>query len=137
MWGGARRARGGQPMRSVRMRILATLLVLAGVGVGGWQLLPSQENTDRTIEVGTTDEVTSLDPAGAYDAGSWALFSNVFQSLLTFEPGGTSPVPDAARSCDFVGSQPTTYRCTLRTGLAFPSGRTMTAEDVKYSFDRV
>jgi len=77
-------------MRSVRMRILATLLVLAGVGVGGWQLLPSQENTDRTIEVGTTDEVTSLDPAGAYDAGSWALFSNVFQSLLTFEPGAAA-----------------------------------------------
>ena len=124
-------------MRSVRMRILAALLVLAGVGVGGWQLMPSQGNTDRTIEVGTTDEVTSLDPAGAYDAGSWALFSNVFQSLLTFEPGGASPVPDAARSCGFVGSQLTTYRCTLRTGLAFPSGRTMTAEDVKYSFERV
>jgi peptide/nickel transport system substrate-binding protein len=124
-------------MRSVRMRILATLLVLAGVGVGGWQLLPSQENTDRTIEVGTTDEVTSLDPAGAYDAGSWALFSNVFQTLLTFEPGGASPVPDAARSCDFVDTQLTVYRCKLRAGLTFPSGRTMTAEDVKYSFDRV
>ncbi|MEU6255980.1 ABC transporter substrate-binding protein [Streptomyces sp. NPDC047043] len=124
-------------MRSVRMRILATLLVLAGVGVGGWQLLPSQKDSDRTITVGTTDEVTALDPAGAYDAGSWALFSNVFQSLLTFEPGGAAPVPDAARSCGFVGGGLTTYRCKLRPGLTFPSGRTMTAEDVKYSFDRV
>ncbi|WP_405869844.1 ABC transporter substrate-binding protein [Streptomyces sp. NBC_00005] len=124
-------------MRSVRMRILATLLVLAGVGVGGWQLLPSQEDNDKTITVGTTDQVTSLDPAGAYDAGSWALFSNVFQSLLTFEPGGTSPVPDAAESCGFVGSRLTTYRCRLRAGLTFPSGRAMTAQDVKYSFDRV
>jgi peptide/nickel transport system substrate-binding protein len=124
-------------MRSVRMRILATLLVLAGVGVGGWQLMPSQQSTDKTIRVGTTDAVTALDPAGAYDAGSWALFSNVFQSLLTFEPGGTVPVPDAAQSCDFVGSQLTTYRCTLRAGLTFPSGRAMTADDVKYSFDRV
>lgn len=78
-------------MRSVRIRILATLLVLAGVGVGGWQLLPAQENSGKTITVGTTDAVTSLDPAGAYDAGSWALFSNVFQSLLTFEPGGAAP----------------------------------------------
>ena len=89
-------------MRSVRMRILATLLVLAAVGVGGWQLLPAQDD-ERTITVGTTDAVTSLDPAGAYDAGSWALFSNVFQSLLTFEPGGATPVPDAAKSCGFVG----------------------------------
>ncbi|MFE9023036.1 ABC transporter substrate-binding protein [Streptomyces sp. NPDC007808] len=119
------------------MRILASLLVLAAVGVGGWQLWSSQQGEDRTITVGTTDAVTSLDPAGAYDAGSWALFSNVFQSLLTFEPGGVTPVPDAARSCGFVGSQLRTYRCELREGVTFPSGRAMTAEDVKYSFDRV
>ncbi|MEU3980378.1 ABC transporter substrate-binding protein [Streptomyces sp. NPDC026672] len=124
-------------MRSVRMRILATLLVLGAVGVGGWQLLPSQEDKGKTISVGTTDAVTSLDPAGAYDAGSWALFSNVFQSLLTFEPDGVTPVPDAAKSCAFVGTGLKTYRCELRSGLDFPSGRAMTAEDVKYSFDRV
>ncbi|MEU8970926.1 ABC transporter substrate-binding protein [Streptomyces monashensis] len=119
------------------MRILVTLLVLAVVGIGGWQLLPSQENKNKTITVGTTDAVTDLDPAGAYDAGSWALFSNVFQSLLTFDPGGVTPVPDAARSCAFQGSDLKTYRCTLRSGITFPSGRKMTAEDVKYSFDRV
>ncbi|MDF3298281.1 ABC transporter substrate-binding protein [Streptomyces tropicalis] len=124
-------------MRSVRLRILMTLLVVAVVGVGGWQILPAQGNGNRTITVGTTDAVTSLDPAGAYDAGSWALFSNVFQSLLTFEPGGPSPVPDAARACAYVGSGLRTYRCELRPGLTFPSGRAMTAEDVKYSFDRV
>ncbi|MBL1081371.1 peptide-binding protein [Streptomyces actinomycinicus] len=119
------------------MRILVTLLVLAVVGIGGWQLLPAQGSGNRTITVGTTDAVTALDPAGAYDAGSWALFSNVFQSLLTFEPGGTEPVPDAARSCAFEGSGLKSYRCTLRSGITFPSGREMTAEDVKYSFERV
>jgi len=124
-------------MRSVRVRILATLLVLAAVGAGAWQLLPAKESSNKTITVGTTDAVTSLDPAGAYDAGSWALFSNVFQSLLTFEPGGVAPVPDAAKSCAFVGTGLRTYRCTLRDDLTFPSGRKMTAEDVKYSFERV
>ncbi|MER5904741.1 ABC transporter substrate-binding protein [Streptomyces mirabilis] len=124
-------------MRSVRIRILAVLVVLAAVGVGGWQLLPSKENHNRTLTVGTTDAVTSLDPAGAYDAGSWALFSNVFQSLLTFEPGGAAPVPDAAKSCGFVGAGLQTYVCTLRDDLTFPSGSKVTAEDVKFSFDRV
>jgi peptide/nickel transport system substrate-binding protein len=124
-------------MRSVRMRILVTLVVLAIVGIGGWQLLPSQENKNKTITVGTTDAVTSLDPAGAYDAGSWALYNNVFQSLLTFEPDGVKPVPDAAQSCAFTDSGLQTYRCVMRDGITFPSGRTMTAEDVKYSFDRV
>ncbi|TVZ93414.1 peptide/nickel transport system substrate-binding protein [Streptomyces sp. BK340] len=124
-------------MRSFRMRILVTLLVLAVVGIGGWQLLPSQTDKNKTISVGTTDAVTSLDPAGAYDAGSWALFSNVFQTLLTFEPGGVQPIPDAAKSCGFVGSGLKTYQCRLRDDITFPSGRKMTAEDVRYSFERV
>ncbi|GHH86342.1 ABC transporter substrate-binding protein [Streptomyces capitiformicae] len=124
-------------MQSVRLRILASLLVLAIAAVGGWQLMPAQRDENRTITVGTTDTITSLDPAGAYDAGSWALFGNVFQSLLTFEPGAATPVPDAARSCEFVGNALTVYRCTLRDGLTFPSGRTMTGLDVKYSFERV
>ncbi|MGW1271024.1 ABC transporter substrate-binding protein [Streptomyces sp. NPDC002491] len=119
------------------MRILLTLLVLAVIGAGGWQLLPSKEKSDATITVGTTDTVTSLDPAGAYDAGSWALFSNVFQSLLTYEPGGVSPVPDAARSCSFAQGSLVTYTCELRDDLAFPDGDKVTAEDVKFSFDRV
>ncbi|MEU2062309.1 ABC transporter substrate-binding protein [Streptomyces sp. NPDC013455] len=124
-------------MRSVRMRILVTLLVLAVAGIGGWQLLPSQGNENRAVTVGTTDGITALDPAGAYDSGSWALFGNVFQTLLTFDPGGVEPVPDAATGCAFQGSGLRTYRCTLRPGITFPSGRALTAEDVKYSFDRV
>ncbi|RZU17198.1 ABC transporter substrate-binding protein [Streptomyces sp. BK239] len=124
-------------MRSVRMRILVTSSVLAVVAVGGWQLLPARGGPGKAIRVGTTDTVTSLDPAGAYDAASWALFSNVFQSLLTYEPGGTTPVPDAAESCAFSAGGLTTYRCRLRDDLTFPSGRELTAEDVKYSFDRV
>ncbi|MFE2580747.1 ABC transporter substrate-binding protein [Streptomyces sp. NPDC059378] len=124
-------------MRSVRGRILATLLVLAAVAAGGWQLLPAKSGKDGTITVGTTDNVTSLDPAGAYDAGSWALYSNVFQSLLTFEPGGGDPVPDAAESCSFPDGGLHTYQCRLRKDVTFPSGRVMTAEDVKFSFDRI
>ncbi|MFD6907104.1 ABC transporter substrate-binding protein [Streptomyces sp. NPDC060077] len=123
-------------MSSVQKRRLAWLLVLAVVGVTGWILLP-EETSGETIKVGTTDAATSLDPAGAYDAGSLALFSNVFQTLLTVEPGGAEPVPDAARSCAFTGAGLRTYRCELRDGLTFPSGREMTAQDVKFSFDRV
>ncbi|MEV7374580.1 ABC transporter substrate-binding protein [Streptomyces sp. NPDC090301] len=125
-------------MRStVRLRILITCGVLVAAGVGGWQLLPSDGGRTDPISVGTTDEVTSLDPAGAYDAGSWAMYSNVFQSLLTFKPGFTTPVPDAAESCRFEGSKLTTYRCTLRDDLSFSNGRKITAEDVEYSFERM
>ncbi|MER6615218.1 ABC transporter substrate-binding protein [Streptomyces xantholiticus] len=124
-------------MRSIRLRILITCGVLVATGVGAWQVLPSDDVRTHPITVGTTDEVTSLDPAGAYDAGSWAMYSNVFQSLLTFKPGLTTPVPDAARSCRFTGGKLKTYQCELRDDLTFASGRKVTGEDVKYSFERM
>ncbi|GAA2396076.1 ABC transporter substrate-binding protein [Streptomyces glaucosporus] len=110
--------------------------VIVTAGVGGWSLVrPDPE--ERTITVGTTDGIASLDPAGAYDAGSWRLFSNVYQSLMTFTPGNAEPVPDAADQCRFADSELTVYRCTLRPGLEFTDGSALTAEDVKHSFDRI
>ncbi|WP_149185010.1 ABC transporter substrate-binding protein [Streptomyces sp. TRM49041] len=124
-------------MRSIRVRIIIICVALVAVGIGAWQLLPTEKGNTGPISVGTTDEVTSLDPAGAYDAGSWAIYSNVYQSLLTFKPGSTTPVPDAASSCAFTGTSLTSYVCTLREGLTFSNGREVTAEDVKFSFDRM
>lgn len=124
-------------MRSIRVRILATCVIVLAAGVGGWQLLPSDGDRPRAITVGTTDDVSGLDPAGSYDAGSWSLYSNLYQSLLTFEPRSAVPVPDAASSCRFVGENLRTYQCELRTGLTFSNGRALTAQDVKYSFDRM
>ncbi|MGW1515343.1 ABC transporter substrate-binding protein [Streptomyces sp. NPDC001436] len=126
-------------MGSARTKAIGVVLVLAAAGgVAAWQLLPLGEGGHGAIRVGTTDAVSALDPAGAYDAGSWALYSNVFQSLLTIKPGSDTPVPDAASSCAFVGQKLTTYRCDLRSDLAFgDGGRPVTAEDVKFSFDRI
>ncbi|MFJ7194180.1 MULTISPECIES: ABC transporter substrate-binding protein [unclassified Streptomyces] len=124
-------------MRSVRLRILAILAVLVIAGVVAWQLLPSDEVKGDPIAVGTTDEVTSLDPAGAYDAGSWAMYSNIYQSLMTFKSGAVVPEPDAAESCGFIGQKLQTYQCKLRDDLTFSNGRKITAEDVKYSIERM
>ncbi|MEU6057543.1 ABC transporter substrate-binding protein [Streptomyces sp. NPDC047097] len=126
-------------MRSVR---LGTLLVCGALVAGGvvaatWQLWPQDATRSGPITVGTTDEVSSLDPAGAYDAGSWALFGNVYQSLLTFTSGSTLPVPDAAKRCAFTDTGLRTYRCRLRDGLTFADGRPVTGADVKHSFDRL
>ncbi|MFB7980241.1 ABC transporter substrate-binding protein [Streptomyces vinaceus] len=125
-------------MKSVRSKVIAGVLVIGVAGVGAWQLLPEEGRGSGTaLRVGTSDVVSSLDPAGAYDAGSWALFSNVYQSLLTIKSGSDTPVPDAASSCKFTGTQLTTYACELRPDLKFSNGRAITAEDVKHSFDRI
>jgi peptide/nickel transport system substrate-binding protein len=124
-------------MRSIRLRILVTCVVLAIIGVGGWQLMPSGGDGEKPIKVGTTDIVSSLDPAGAYDAGSWALFNNIYQSLLTFKPSSTVPTGDAAQRCGFEGTDLLTYSCTLRKGITFSNGDKMTGADVAFSINRV
>ncbi|GAA4873359.1 ABC transporter substrate-binding protein [Kitasatospora terrestris] len=89
------------------------------------------------ITMGTTNVTSVLDPAGAYDAGSWLVLNNTFQSLLRFPAGATVPQPDAAQSCEFTGADTMTYHCTLRSGLKFSNGHPLTAADVAYSVDRM
>jgi peptide/nickel transport system substrate-binding protein len=87
-----------------------------------------------TVIRGTTDQPVGFDPANVYDLPSWDVLVNVYQTLLTIPPGGNQPEPDAAETCDFTN--PTTYECTIRDGLTFSDGSPLTAEDVKFSFDR-
>ncbi|MFG2207842.1 ABC transporter substrate-binding protein [Streptomyces sp. NPDC048638] len=88
------------------------------------------------IVMGMTDKVVSTDPAAGYEPGSWLLFNNVFQSLLSFPKGGTQPEPEAAKRCVFTDTRSQVYRCTLKDGLTFSNGNALTSKDVKFSFDR-
>ncbi|MGH2953790.1 MAG: ABC transporter substrate-binding protein [Solirubrobacterales bacterium] len=83
---------------------------------------------------GTTDQPVSYDPAGSYDLPSYNIIFNTYQFVMQVPPGGNTPEPDAAESCEFTDE--TTYECTLREGLTFSDGSELTSEDVKFSFDR-
>lgn len=91
--------------------------------------------TGKQVVMGTTDKVISLDPAGAYDMGSWTLQWNIYQALLKIKPGTSDIVNDAASKCDW--SDNTTYTCKLAPGLVFSNGDPLNAAAVKYSIDRV
>ncbi len=110
---------------------------LVVVALGGWLLLRSSGDSNEPIVVGVTDRVDSLDPAMSYGAGSWDLYSNIYQGLLTVSTGSEEPVPDAAESCEFTDNAYQVYRCTLRSDLKFTSGRSVTPEDVKFSIERI
>jgi peptide/nickel transport system substrate-binding protein len=84
--------------------------------------------------LGTTDTVTSLDPAGSYDLGGSTLEYNLYQTLVTVPANSTDIVGDAAKSCAY--DDPQTLTCTLNEGLKFSNGDPLTSSDVKYSFER-
>lgn len=121
-----------------RNRFLRKVAAIASISlVPGCGLL-SDGNPDaqKPIVVGTTSVPSTLDPAGAWD-GSWELYRNIFQTLLAYPNGATTPQPDAAQSCAFTDSSSRTYRCTLRAGLKFSDGDPLTAEAVRRSIDRI
>ncbi|MCF3140239.1 ABC transporter substrate-binding protein [Paenarthrobacter sp. AR 02] len=86
------------------------------------------------IAYGTTDKVTSLDPAGSYDNGSFMVMNQVYSFLLNSKPGSAEPVPDLAESASFTS--PSEYTVKLKSGLKWANGHTLDSKDVKFSFDR-
>ncbi|MCX4668472.1 ABC transporter substrate-binding protein [Streptomyces sp. NBC_01381] len=94
------------------------------------------ESGDAVV-VGMSDDILATDPASGYDPGSWLLFNNVFQSLMSFPNGATEPEPEAAKECGFTDTETKVFKCTLRDGLKFSNGKSLTSKDVKFSFDRM
>ena len=67
------------------------------------------------IVIGTTDKVVSLDPAGSFDNGSFAVQVNVFPFLMAAPEGSSAVAPDIAESASFT--RPTEYTVKLKPGL--------------------
>ncbi|GLK17470.1 peptide/nickel transport system substrate-binding protein [Herbiconiux flava] len=108
----------------------AFALALTGcAGSGG-----DSSSSGDAIIVGTTDKVTTLDPAGSYDNGSFAVMNQVFPFLMNTPYGSPDVEPDIAESAEFTA--PTEYTVKLKEGLTFANGNELTSSDVKFSFDR-
>ena len=116
-------------------------LLLAGVAGGALILTGAQAGADEIKKGGAMivtykDDVSTLDPAIGYDWQNWSMIKSLFDGLMDYEPGTTELKKDLAE--DFsISDDGTVYTFTLRKGVKFHNGREMTAEDVKYSLDRV
>ena len=120
---------GGRRLLAVSAAFAAAALVLAGCsgsnnGSGG----------GAALTVGTTDKITSIDPAGSYDNGSFAVMNQVYPFLLNTPYGSPDVKPDIAESASFTS--PTEYTVKLKPGLKFANGHDLTSSDVKFTFDR-
>jgi peptide/nickel transport system substrate-binding protein len=119
------------PVLPIVAGLASGLLTACGTDTG------ASGDSDSSVVMGMSDDVLATDPASGYDPGSWLLFNNVFQSLLSFPNGGTEPVPEAAKECAFSDTGTKVYKCTLKDGLKFSNGDALTSQDVKFSFDRM
>lgn len=88
------------------------------------------------ITITYKDDVATLDPAIGYDWQNWSMIKSLFDGLMDYEPGTTNLKPDLAESYE-ISPDGKTFTFKLRHGVKFHNGREMTADDVKYSLDRV
>ena len=89
-----------------------------------------------SIVITYKDDVATLDPAIGYDWQNWSMIKSIFDGLMDYFPGTTELRPGLAESYE-ISDDGMVFTFHLRPGVKFHNGREMTAEDVKYSLDRV
>ena len=86
------------------------------------------------LRVGFSTDALTLDPANHRDRETETIIRNLHDGLLTRD-SAMKVVPELAES--WTALDPMTYEFKLRQGVTFHDGSPMTAEDIKFTFDRL
>lgn len=125
-------------MNGVRLAKVTSLvfLVIALMFTGAAPAAQAADDVPRggTLVLGVDQEAIGLDPNIITSFSSFRRVDLLYNALLRYDTEA-NVVPDLAQSWDVVDA--TTYVFHLREGVKFHNGREMTAEDVKYSIERV
>lgn len=143
-------------MKKTRWAVIALVLVVAlalavaaagcGTSGGGSTSATGSAGTPKqggTLTVAFQGEPTGLDPAIAWEIESWSMEHMLYNTFLKYSSGsgdaGTKLIPDLATALPEVKNGGKTYVFHIRPDAKFapPVGRAVTAEDFKYSFERM
>ncbi|MCI8528359.1 MAG: ABC transporter substrate-binding protein [Lachnospiraceae bacterium] len=116
---------------------LLTMAVLGGCadGTGESSGDNSSGEPKGSIVVGIQQDIDSLDPHKATAAGTKEILFNIFEGLV--KPDENGNLIGAVASDYTISQDGLVYTFTLRENVKFHNGNAVTAEDVKYSLERV
>ena len=123
-------------------KLLTTSALVAALGLPQLAVAESHSSLDPNAKSGGNitvtykDDVATLDPAIGYDWQNWSMIKSLYDGLMDYEPGTTELRPGLAESYE-ISDDGMVFTFKLREGVKFHNGRVMTADDVKYSLDRV
>ena len=135
--------------KAMKKKLLALFLALVMVGAvlpgcgDGSKDPGGQGNNGKTGEPVKGGEITvgiaqdlddSLDPHQTVAAGTREVLFNIFEGLV--KPNSDGEMIPAVAEKYTLSEDGTTYTFTLREGVKFHNGQTVTAEDVVYSINR-
>lgn len=110
----------------IKKTIACGVVAAAALLVGGVQA--------SEIRVGFTLDALTMDPGNHRKRETETILRNMYDGLVT-RNGKMEVVPQIAQSWTVI--DPTTYEFKIREGIKFHSGDVLTAEDIKFTFDRL
>lgn len=119
------------------LALLASAATLVSLGACGVKKDAAPAASADTVTIGTTDRITSLDPAGSYDNGSYMVQVQVFPFLYAQDYNTSELSPDIAADDGTWSADGNTFTVKLKEGLTFANGHKLTASDVKFSYERI
>lgn len=120
---------------------LLTMAVLGGCGSDGTGESSGDDSSKLepvyggSVVVGIQQDIDSLDPHKAMSAGTKEIIFNIFEGLV--KPDENGNLIGAVASDYKISENSLVYTFTLRDNVKFHNGSAVTAEDVKYSLERV
>ena len=93
----------------------------------------SSGETTNAITVAIPQDLDSLDPYSMQAAGTREVMFNVFEGLVKLSSDGS--YVDAVAASHTISDDGLTYTFTLRDGVVFHNGQTVTVDDVVYSLE--
>lgn len=97
-------------------------------------VLPVTDLAAKDLRVGYSADIVTLDPANHRSRVTEGVIHNMYDAVLT-RTVDMKVVPELAESLRQLDA--TTYEMRLRPGIRFHDGSELTAEDVKFTFDRL
>jgi peptide/nickel transport system substrate-binding protein len=97
---------------------------------------PGEPQSGGTLYIGQDFGPQTFDPHNNVAWASINIYESIYNGLLKWNEDESELVPDLATSWD-ISDDGLVYTFTIRQGVLFHNGREMTAEDVKFSLDRL
>jgi peptide/nickel transport system substrate-binding protein len=117
------------------LAVISALAVLAGCGSASSGSASGSPTSGGDLVIARTADSQSMNNTTVFDNESIWVFQQIFQPLYTVTPDGKGVTPWLATGYT-VSADKKTYTFTLRSGVKFSTGKTMTSADVKFSLDQ-
>ncbi|MBN2874650.1 MAG: ABC transporter substrate-binding protein, partial [Spirochaetales bacterium] len=117
-------------MKKLSILLIAVLAMLVLAGSGAFAATPGE----KVLTIGVDQEAIGLDPHIVTAFSSMRRIDLLYNRLVRLDDNFVV-VPDLAESWELPDN--VTYVFHLRKGVKFHNGREMTADDVKYSLERI